>query len=1565
MSNDKFRYNLLKTQSNLKHQNVFLDSYPSQIHFLMIDKCNANCIMCGGDYFKSKSGRVITLDKFKKMAVNLKFELVGGIVLAGAGDPLLNRDLVLIIQFVRANYPHINISVTTNGLALTEDVSGKMINSDTNLVNISINSATRGTYKRIMQLDGFEAVCRNARNFVEMRNRSKKPVALQFSAAINRLNIEELPRLVELGREIGANGINLFYTRYYPEQIRHANVDDPADRLEDSTSLFYHQELSDSMVLEAKDLAQKFGIGLTHEPLFRDHAGAPPCTWAMTQLMVGFDGEVYPCGGSEVHFREKVEGGVYDFGNALHDHIDTFWNNELYRALRHSSRQVGECLVSECGCCANVVSPNDIKSHIMHWDQHDSINGRKEPCGLPRDDRKMATSSSPLVSVIVPTYNRPDQLVGALRSILGQSYKEVEIIVVNDCGADVESILSFLNKKNQITYIRHGKNRGLAAARNTGIKIARGKYIAYLDDDDIYYPNHIETLVRFLETSDHKVAYTDAHRAHQFQQNGVYVVTKRDVPYSFDFDYDRILQTNFLPVLCLMHERECLEVVDFFDEDLKRLEDWDLWIRLSRTLKFAHIKKVTCEFSWRIDGSTMTSAQDQEFDHARKYISQKYGRMHSANSSQLKIEGPSVKKMVSIIILTYNQLEFTKECVNSIQKHTKEPYEIIFVDNSSTDGTRKWLGKIVNDNPNYKLIENPKNLGFAKGCNQGMKASSGEYIVLLNNDVIVTGNWLSGLLEGLAEHPEVGIVGPMTNNISGPQKIPDVGYDSLDGIEKYAHSFREKNRNRRIRWRRIVGFCMLFRHELVNEIGGLDESFGSGNFEDDDYCLRVELAGYKNFIVGDVFIHHFGSVTFVGNKIDYGTSITGNRKIFDQKWGGIDINSPLGGQVLVLNAFEKADELSQKGLVEKAIEILSGIIAHVPEEKRAYYILTEIFLNTKQYDKALDVLDKMLEHLKDLRHKELLAYSMMGLDRVKDAELCADAILNSDPLSAPALIVKGIVASKQGDTESAELYLNKAISVNPSSGYSYTNMGLLRQEQGKKQEALPLLEKGAILSPLFLDAVSDYLEAALEAGAFEKVEHFLKEAVSLHPNNKRLKYAYIDILLKQKKNGKAQQQKEEAKAWFGPEIDIGSWTMQPGEENLNCEREKVQLASFDINITVSLIIRVISEFDVLQKCIKSFEKYTEVPFELILIVDSLSKKNKERLNKISANIVNLKLIKIKKGTSSGHCYNEGLKESKGEFFVFCHSDIIFSCGWYDSFSKSISNAANVGIVGPLLNDVEGLQRYKNASGVSIDQFDEIAQKIQEHYRHRRISINKLSSYCFMCRRALFKNVGCFDEKFVMEDFLMEDFCRRISIAGRENFIVADVLLYHFDNHKKKLKGEKKTQAFKADKMAYVEKWGAVKLDTPLGSRLLLLKSLDKAKTLEQQEDVEKAASQLLKTIAHAPKDKAAYLALAELFFQAKQYDEALGVLGKFPDVKDPKYTELIGYCMEGKGNIEEAEKYAEKALSINSKSPQALNLKGVCLYKNGKKGESEEYIKKAIESDPGYGEPYTNQTNRL
>jgi glycosyltransferase involved in cell wall biosynthesis len=270
-----------------------------------------------------------------------------------------------------------------------------------------------------------------------------------------------------------------------------------------------------------------------------------------------------------------------------------------------------------------------------------------------------------LVSVIIPTKDRPEMLAQAVQSVLNQTLPDIEIIVINDGGIDVQNVLDPLNLKRNIIYLKHDQNLDRSAARNTGIQAASGKYIAYLDDDDTYYPNHVETLVNFLQNSEHKVAYTDAVMAEQQKQDGKYVTINRTVPYSLDFDNDKILVNNFIPILCLMHEKSCLDEAGAFDVNLGTHEDWDLLIRLSRKFRIAHIKETTCEFVWRNDGSTTTSNNRVDFFRTRELIYQKYNQYAEGNSAVREAQNLALQSDRQEALVIRNQSQPEKQLIQS------------------------------------------------------------------------------------------------------------------------------------------------------------------------------------------------------------------------------------------------------------------------------------------------------------------------------------------------------------------------------------------------------------------------------------------------------------------------------------------------------------------------------------------------------------------------------------------------------------------------------------------------------------------------------------------------------------------------------------------------------------------------------------------------------------------------------------------------------------------------------------------------------------------------------------
>lgn len=203
----------------------------------------------------------------------------------------------------------------------------------------------------------------------------------------------------------------------------------------------------------------------------------------------------------------------------------------------------------------------------------------------------------PLVSIIIPT-TRPDFLTRSINSILQQTYQNFEILLIKDGGENINNLIESFNDP-RINYFHQEEKKGVSAARNIGLKTAKGKYIAYLDDDDFYYPNHLETLVDFLENNNYQVAYTDAHCSKEVEYKGEWLSHSREIIYCHDFNINALLVRNLFPINTIIHDRKCIFETGFFDEGLATHEDWDFWIRMGLKYPFYHINKTTCAFTIR------------------------------------------------------------------------------------------------------------------------------------------------------------------------------------------------------------------------------------------------------------------------------------------------------------------------------------------------------------------------------------------------------------------------------------------------------------------------------------------------------------------------------------------------------------------------------------------------------------------------------------------------------------------------------------------------------------------------------------------------------------------------------------------------------------------------------------------------------------------------------------------------------------------------------------------------------------------------------------------------------
>ena len=238
--------------------------------------------------------------------------------------------------------------------------------------------------------------------------------------------------------------------------------------------------------------------------------------------------------------------------------------------------------------------------------------------------------------------------------------------------------------------------------------------------------------------------------------------------------------------------------------------------------------------------------------------------------------------MISIVIPAFNQLEYTRQCLASILENTTGAHQLILVDNGSTEPVYEFFQAI----PGAIAIRSETNLGFAGGVNLGLAHVRG-HVLLLNNDTLVPRGWLEGLAAVLDQAPDIGMVGPMSNYVSGSQLIPGLTFESLDDINDFATKRRAEFGGRVRDVARLVGFCMLIRDRAFAQAGLLDEAYGIGNFEDDDYCVRVLRAGYRLVVDEGAFVFHYGNRTFQALGITearWEALIAENAARFEDKW---------------------------------------------------------------------------------------------------------------------------------------------------------------------------------------------------------------------------------------------------------------------------------------------------------------------------------------------------------------------------------------------------------------------------------------------------------------------------------------------------------------------------------------------------------------------------------------------------------------------------------------------------------------------------------------------------------
>ncbi|HVN48236.1 MAG TPA: glycosyltransferase, partial [Bacteroidota bacterium] len=458
----------------------------------------------------------------------------------------------------------------------------------------------------------------------------------------------------------------------------------------------------------------------------------------------------------------------------------------------------------------------------------------------------------------------------------------------------------------------------------------------------------------------------------------------------------------------------------------------------------ANIKKV----QENIGKMTFKTIEENSKDYESVYrflLTQKDDLSFGAQTLPIHADNP----IVSIIALSYNQVEYTQAFIESLFRHTNVAFELILIDNASDNKTIRYLNEVQRSHGNAKIIFNEENLGFPKGVNQGIRAATGKYFLIANNDIVVTDGWLERMVELAESNASIGIVGPMSNIVSGVQLDKNAKYNSLEEMHQYAAKGRNENGGKYAEFPRVAFLCTLIKREVIEKIGGLDERFSPGNFEDDDFCLRAQVAGYKTVIAQDVFIHHYGSKSFTANGVEeYNKRLEQNKQIFIDKWGA------------------DPNEIWLQGKSFKRRELLIPLDGN---DFAKYLPTLANDLEKERFENVLRVTDEIQQETRQSLTEDVLVMrglAYLGLNNAAEAKISFEETIKTNPKNISAR--KGLVRA------------NKLLGLNVSD-YSFLRdeiaelLSTAEESINKEDIATARKTLRAILEkdPLHIDAMND------------------------------------------------------------------------------------------------------------------------------------------------------------------------------------------------------------------------------------------------------------------------------------------------------------------------------------------------------------------------------------------------------------------------------------------------------------------------------------------------------------
>ena len=479
----------------------------------------------------------------------------------------------------------------------------------------------------------------------------------------------------------------------------------------------------------------------------------------------------------------------------------------------------------------------------------------------------------PLISILVPVYNTPEKfLKQMIRSVRKQTYSNWELCIAN-ANPDNRTVSDILrtasSKDSRIRIVDVPENKGIAQNTNVALKMAEGEYVGLLDHDDLLAEDALFEVVKALNEKERPdVLYSDEDKVSTDLSEHFQPHMKPD------FNKDLLRSNNYITHF-FVAAKALLNRVGGFDANYNGAQDYDLILKCTEQAKgIVHIPRIL--YHWRVHKSSTAdnpASKMYAFDAGKRAIEAHLKRCGESGEVshtkdlgfyrvKYKLQG---SPLVSIIIPNKDQIDTLDKCLKSIESSTYDNYEIIIVENnSSEESTFKYYERIQSEK--IKVIRWMDEFNYSAINNFGVKYAHGEYLLLLNNDVeIITEEWLEEMVAN-CQRKDVGIVGAKLYYPDDTVQHAGIviGIGGVAGAvfvglpRKYTGYLHKASIQQDLS--AVTAACMMVRRSIYEEVGGLEERLKVA-FNDVDFCLRVRERGYLVVYDPYVELYHYESKT--------------------------------------------------------------------------------------------------------------------------------------------------------------------------------------------------------------------------------------------------------------------------------------------------------------------------------------------------------------------------------------------------------------------------------------------------------------------------------------------------------------------------------------------------------------------------------------------------------------------------------------------------------------------------------------------------------------------------------